>query len=262
MKECISIINQKGGVGKSTTVNAIGAGLYRSGYKVLYVDLDPQGNLSYCMKATGSENTSADILTGRSPIKDCIVHTDQGDLVPSSPMLTSADIILQQNKDRKEKILQGALKPIEREYDYVIIDTPPALGFLTLNALTASTSALIPAQADIFSLQGIGQLSQTIDAVKKVSNRDLVIKGILITRYNGRTILTRDLTELLEDTAEMLGTKVFNTKIRECTALKESQAVQQDIFTYSPKCNGAVDYQQLIDEITGENENDKFSEKI
>lgn len=247
MKECIAIINQKGGVGKSTTSNALGAGLSLKGYKVLYVDLDAQGNLSYSMGATNRALTSLEMLTGTATAKEALVQTPQGDLIPASPALASADAII--TDTGKEYRLREALEPVKGEYDYIILDTPPALGVLTVNALTACDSVIIPAQADIYSLQGIGQLSQTIETVKKYCNPALTIKGILATRYSPRTVLAKDMTQLLEDTAKELKTKLYSSKIRECTALKEAQATQQDIYSYAPRSNAVADYTAFVEEV-------------
>ena len=244
-----SISNQKGGVGKSTTANALGAGLARKGFKVLYVDLDAQGNLSHSMRATNRAITSLEVLTGTATAAEAIVETLQGDIIPASPALASADAIL--TDTGKEYRLKEALAPISDKYDYCILDTPPALGTLTVNALTACNGVLITTQADIYSLQGIGQLARTIQTVQKYCNSDLSIIGIAITRYSSRAVLTRDMTELLEDTAKQLHTTVYTTKIRECIALKEAQARQQDIFTYSPSSNAAKDYEGLLTEILG-----------
>jgi chromosome partitioning protein len=168
-------------------------------------------------------------------------------LRPASPALASADALI--TTTGKEYRLREALEPLKKSYDYIILDTPPALGILTVNALTACNSVVIPAQADTFSLQGIGQLSQTIQTVKKYCNPSLSIKGIVITRYSSRAVLTRDMTELLDDTARQLNTKLYKTKIRECIAIKEAQASQQDIYSYSPKSNATADYKQLVEEI-------------
>lgn len=247
MKECIAVINQKGGVGKSTTSNAIGAGLAHKGFKVLSVDLDAQGNLSYSLNANNKPLTSLEVLTGTATAKEAIIHTSQGDLIPASPALASADTII--TETGKEYRLKEALEPLKADYDYIIIDTPPALGTLTINALTACDSVIIPAQADIYSLQGIGQLHQTIQTVQKYCNKDLSIKGIVITRYSPRAVLTRDMAELLEDTARQLNTRLFASRIRECIAIKEAQASQTDIYTYSPKSNASIDYGALVEEI-------------
>lgn len=250
MKECIAVINQKGGVGKSTTSNAIGAGLFQRGYKVLFIDLDAQGNLSYSMKCENKPLSSLEVLTGTATAKEATLTTPQGDIIPASPALASADTII--TDTGREYRLKEALEPLKEVYDYIIIDTPPALGTLTINALTACDSVIIPAQADIYSLQGIGQLSQTIQTVKRYCNKGLTIKGIVITRYSPRAVLTRDMTDLLEDTAKQLNTKVFTSRIRECIALKEAQASQTDIFTYNPRSNAGIDYKALLEEMIGE----------
>ena len=247
MGECIAISNQKGGVGKSTTCSAVGAGLFHKGFKVLYVDMDAQGNLSYSMKANNKAISSLEVLTGTATAEEAIVKTSQGDLIPAAPALGSADTLLKDTG--REYKLKEALEPIRRNYDYIFLDCPPALNVLTVNSLTACNSVLIPAQAEVYSLQGIGQLAQTIQTVKKYCNKDLIIRGIVATRYNARAVITKDMTELMEDTAKQLHTKLYKTKIRECIQLKEAQATQVDIFTYSPKSNAAADYNALIAEI-------------
>ena len=244
---CYAIINQKGGVGKSTTALAIGSGLKRQGSKVLFIDLDAQGNLSYTMGANTQGYNALGILQRPETTAEEIQHTTQGDIVASSPALAGADTVL--SDVGKEYKLKEALATVSGLYDYCIIDTPPALSILTINALTACNGAIIPAQADIYSLQGIGQLNNTIQTIKKYCNPDLSIKGIILTRYNARSVLSKEVTELIEQTASELNTKVFNTKIRECTALKEAQAMKQDIFTYAPKSNASADYTDIIKEL-------------
>lgn len=246
MKDIIAIINQKGGVGKSTTANALGAGLFFKGYKVLYIDLDAQCNLTYSLNTLNKSLTSLELLTETATALEATISTPQGDIIPASENLAGADTLI--TETGKEYRLKEAIEPLKKKYDYIIIDTPPALGVLTINALTACKSVIIPTQADIYSLQGIGQLSRTIDTVRKYCNKDITVKGILATRYTARTNLTKDMTTLLEDTAKQLNTKLFTTKIRECTALKEAQATQQDIYTYSPKSNASEDYRALIEE--------------
>ena len=135
------------------------------------------------------------------------------------------------------------------EYDFIIIDAPPSLSILTINAITAADSLIITAQADIYSLQGIGQLYSTIRAIQRTTNKGLKIAGILLTRYNGRAILTRDLTDIAEQTASQLNTKIFNAKIREGIAVKEAQASGQSVLTYSPRSNPARDYSDFIEEL-------------
>lgn len=247
MKEIIAVINQKGGVGKSTTAQAIGQGLLLKGYKVLFVDLDAQGNLSYSLGAEQNALTVLEVLTGKAKAKDVIVHLPQGDILPSNIQLSGADLTL--TEMGKEYRLKEALEPLIKDYDYIIIDTPPALGILTINALTASTGVIIPAQADIYSLQGIGQLSTTFEAVKKYCNADLKLKGIVLTRYNKRAVLSRDVADLIQQTAQALNTKLYKTQIRETIAIKEAQIQKQSIFTYAPRSNAAIDYLELINEV-------------
>jgi chromosome partitioning protein len=246
MKETISIINQKGGVGKSTTAHALGAGLAAKKFRVLFVDLDAQGNLSYSLALNNESPTSCEVLRGETPISEAIQSTPVGDAVAASPALSGMDMTLTQTG--KEYRLKEALEGVRDHYDYIIVDTPPALGVLTINALTACTGVVIPAQADIFSLQGIGQLSTTIETVKKYCNPALVIKGILLTRFNPRSIISRDIAEMTADTAKQLNTRVYKTTIRESVAIREAQAEKQDIFRYAPNSNPAADYRAFVKE--------------
>ena len=251
MSKAIAVINQKGGVGKSTTALAIGAGLSLKGYSVLFIDLDAQGNLSYTLGADTKGYNAMGVLERPETAKEEIQHTPQGDIIASSPKLAGADKLLEETG--KEYRLKEALDSLQGAYDYIIVDTPPALGILTINALTACTGAIIPAQADIYSLQGIGQLNSTIETVKKYCNPSLSIMGIVITRFNGRSIIRREVAEMLEHTADQLHTKLFSSKIRECTALVEAQATKQNIYSYAPRSNATADYKALVDEsIKGE----------
>jgi len=250
MKEIISIVNRKGGVGKTATAHAVGAGFTRRGYKTLFIDLDSQCNLTFDVGAKLSPLTALEVLTGTATAEEAIQHTDQGDIITGSPSLAGADTII--TGTGREYRLTEALKPLTRKYDYVIVDTPPALGILTINALTASHSVIVPVQADIHSLQGIGLLNDIIEPVKTYTNKRLKVRGILITRYNGRSILSRDMKENLEGVARSLHTKVFNTPIRECVAIKEAQAKQRDIYTYAPRSNAVADYNALLDELEKE----------
>jgi len=247
MKEAISVINQKGGIGKTTSALAIGAGLRLKGYRVLFIDLDPQGNLSYCLKAEPKNPTALEVLTHKAMLDNAIQTTPEADLLASSPALTGADFFI--TGAGKEYMLKVALNPVKGKYDYIIIDTPPALGILTINAMTASQGIIIPAQADIFSLQGIAKLYDTIKAVKLHTNPELKIKGILLTRHNSRTILSRDLAEIISATAKQLNTRLYKTTIRECIAIKEAQINQQDIFSYAPRSNASKDYKAFIEEM-------------
>lgn len=244
--EIVAIINRKGGVGKTATAQALGAGLKAKGKKVLFIDLDSQANLTYGVGATSKQIDIMEVLTGEEEISDAVQHTKQGDIIAGSEALAAADKTIVDTG--KEYRLKEALNEISKDYDYIIIDTPAQLGTLTINALTAAHSVIIPVQAEVFSLQGIGQLNKTIEAVKKYCNKDLFIKGILTTRYNGRAVISKDMQANLKAIAEQLNTKVYKTPIRECTAIKEAQASQMDIFSYAPKCNASLDYLSFVEE--------------
>lgn len=248
--KCISVTNQKGGVGKSTTAGALAAGLSLKGYSVLSIDLDAQSNLSYTAGAKTDGATALGVLTGEISIEDAIQHTQSGDIIPASKALAGADAFIADTG--KEYRLREALEPIRGRYDYIIIDTPPALGILTINALTACDSVIIPAQADIYSLQGVEQLAETMKPVKKYCNPALTIEGILLTRYSPRSILSKEVAELAEQLAAKLGTKLFKTTIREAISVKEAQISQQSLYSYAPKAKVTGDYTNFIEELIGE----------
>lgn len=242
--EIVAIVNRKGGVGKTATAQALGAGLIRKGCSVLYIDLDSQTNLTYGLGADAAGLSSMDVLTGEATAQEAIQHTPQGDVIAGAEALAGADAAI--DGTGKEYRLKEALDGLQ--YDYCIVDTPAQLGTLTVNALTAADSVVIPVQAEVYSLQGIGQLSKAIEAVKKYCNRNLYIRGILITRYNGRAIISRDMQSNLEEAAQQLKTRLYSTPIRECVSIKEAQAQQQDIYSYAPRSNAAKDYTAFINE--------------
>lgn len=244
--QIITLSNQKGGSGKTTTAHALGAGLQTRGYKVLFVDLDAQGNLSYALGVDSRALTSLEMLTGTATAEEATLSTAGGYIIPASPALAGAESLI--TDTGREYRLKEALEPIRNEYDYIIIDTSPALSILTVNAFTASDKLIIPTGADTFSLQGIVGINQSITAVKKYCNPALRIDGILLTRYSSRAVLSRDLATLADQIAGMLDTKVYHSTIRENISIKEAQATRVDIFTYAPKSNGATDYNAFIDE--------------
>lgn len=241
----VAIINQKGGVGKSTTAQALAAGLSLKGYKPLLVDLDPQCNTSFTAAAASSP-TITGLLLGEVSAAAAIQHTALGDIIAASKALSGADTMI--TGTGREYRLREALEPLQAVYDFIVIDTPPALGILTVNALVAADTVVIPAQADIYSLQGIAALSETLQPVKKYCNAGLQIAGILLTRFSPRAVLSRDIAEQAEQAAGQLQTKVFKATIREAIAVKEAQINQQSIFAYSPKSRVADDYKRFTEE--------------
>lgn len=246
-----TVVNQKGGVGKSTTALTLGAGLALKGHAVLMVDLDAQGNLTHSAGASETDGSTAlEVLTGEVTAREAIQHTPCGDVIPSSRSLAGMDAVL--TETGKEYRLREALEPLCGEYNFIIIDTPPALGILTINALAACTSVIIPAQADVYSLQGIERLAETIQLVRRYCNPALNIEGILLTRYSPRSVLGREIAEMAGQLAEKLGTKLFKVTIREAIAIKESQISQQSIFAYAPKSNVTADCSAFIEELLGE----------
>lgn len=217
---------------------------------MLYVDLDAQGNLSHTLGANTRGYNAMRTLQRPETSKAEIQHTAEGDIIASSPILAGADAAI--TETGKEYKLKEALESLSVDYNYCIVDTPPALGILTVNALTACNGTIIPAQADIYSLQGISQLNNTLQTVKKYCNPALFIMGIVLTRYNARSIIRREIAEMLENTAKQLNTKLYSSKIRECTAIVEAQAIKKNIFSYAPRSNAASDYKDLVDEILRE----------
>lgn len=246
----MSIINQKGGVGKTTTAEALARGLAElHNKKVLCVDMDAQGNISYSLQAreTGIANVW-DVLREPHKIETALQEVAPNiTLIASTPLLANADMELTGN-GRQAK-LKEALQRVADSYDYIIIDTPPALGILTVNALVASSQCVITSQADIFSMRGISMLYTTITTIKQYINPALQIAGILLTRFNPRTSLSKAVLEQMNLSAQSIGTKLFNTFIRECNAIKEAQATRESIFSYAPKSNASYDYQQFIWEV-------------
>ncbi|MDF2948246.1 MAG: ParA family protein [Sedimentibacter sp.] len=248
MAKVISVSNQKGGVGKTTTTGAVAAGFKLKGYRVLCVDLDPQSNLSF---SSGAETedcpTIYEILRGEAKTSFSIQKMTSFDIVSSNILLSGIELEFTQTG--REYLLKEALNTVKDKYDYIFIDTPPALSILTVNAFTASDYIIIPMNADIFSLQGIAQLSETIDRVRKYCNSNLKVEGIVLTKFNKRTVLSREIKGTAELIAEKLNTSIFDSTIRSSVAIMEAQTNQQDIYNYSPKNAASQDYMDLVEEL-------------
>lgn len=244
----ISVANQKGGTAKTSTAHALVTGAAYKGKRSLAIDFDPQGNLSFIMGADANRAGAYELMKQQVKAAQIVQYTSQGDIIPASLNLAAADTEFS-GKPGRDFFLQAALEPLQDDYDVVVIDTPPTLGTLLVNALTASDEVIIPMNADILSLQGLYQLAETINQVKSFCNKGLKVTGILLTRYSGRTVLARDIKETIEAKCAELGIPLLNTVIRDGVAVREAQTTQESLFAYAPNSNPAKDYLQLFDEI-------------
>jgi chromosome partitioning protein len=248
MPECRIVVfaNQKGGVGKTSATHAFATGLVAKGFAVLAVDLDPQSNLSFILGTDYDAPTIYDLMKGALDAEKCVQRTAQCDLIGGSLMLSGAD--LEFNDTGREYIVAEAIEPLKERYDFIVMDSPPQLGVLTINALTAAHDVIIPMGADTFSLQGLAQLNATIAKVRKRCNPGLNIAGLLMARYNGRTVLGRELREEIAARAEMLGSRLYDTIIRDSVSVKEAQTMRESLFAAAPKAGATTDYMDFIEE--------------
>lgn len=242
----IAVCNQKGGQAKSTTAQAIATGATQIGRKSLAIDLDPQGNLTFSMGGNGADVGVYEFMIGQTTPGQTIQHTRQGDIITASKSLALADTNL--TGKNRSIALATALKPIKNKYDVITIDCPPTLNILLINALMAADTVIIPITADMYALQGLYLLKESIQAAQKV-NTGLKIGGVLFTKHNTRTVLARELTEVIKGKCAELNIPVYNTVIREGVAIREAQTQRQSIFDYAPKSKQAKDYKQFIEEI-------------
>jgi chromosome partitioning protein len=240
----IAISNHKGGVGKTTSAINIGAGLALKGKKVLLIDMDPQANMSQSLGVHEPEKGIYEALKGTDTLEIMKIRKNLA-LVPATAGLGGAELELAAEAGR-EFILKELLDAQRENYDFILIDCPPSLGLLAINAFTASDEIFIPMQAQYLALQGIGKLLGLVDKIKKRLNPKLEITGIFITQFDRRKVLNRYVMDTLES---HFGSKVFKTRIRNNVALAEAPNEGCDIFTYQPSSNGAFDYQQLVKEI-------------
>ncbi len=248
MAKIIAIANQKGGVGKTTTALSLIGALHLKRYKVLGVDLDPQGSLGFSAGLDiENSDTIYEVFKGKKKIDDVIVETEIGDFLPSNILLSMAE--LEFNMPAREFLLRDKLVKIADDYDYIIIDTPPALNILTVNAYVAAQGLIIPMAPEILSLLGITQLRETVKTVQRYYNSELEVMGILLNRYNPRLLLNREMEELSQSVAQKLETKVFRNKIHASVAVAEAPAHAESVLTYSPGSKSAQDFMALLDEM-------------
>ena len=248
MGKIIAVTNQKGGVGKTTTAINLSACLAARGKRVLLVDLDPQGNATSGVgKANADSNTVYDVLIGEAEAKDAILETGYGtlDLMPTAIELAGAEIELVGMEDR-ELLLKNALNTICDRYDYIMIDCPPSLSLLTINALSAADSVLIPIQCEYYALEGLGALMNTVKLMRRKLNPDLGIAGILLTMFDSRTNLC---AQVVHEVRAHFPNEVFETMIPRNVRLSEAPSYGQPIHVYDGRCIGAKAYGELAKEL-------------
>ena len=249
MSKIMSIVNQKGGVGKTTTAVNLAAGLGRQGKQVLLIDIDPQGNSTsgYGLNKRAIARSSYDVLTRGAALADVAVETPFAGvrLVPANMDLAGAEIEMI-DLDRRESVLKTALAAVRGAYDYILLDCPPSLGLITLNALTASDTVLVPIQCEYYALEGLSQLMATVRLIKQKYNNGLDLEGVLLTMYDGRLNLTQ---QVVEEVKRYFPRKVFATVIPRTVRLSEAPSFGQPIQYFDKNNKGAKAYDDLAAEI-------------
>jgi chromosome partitioning protein len=242
----IAFANQKGGVAKTTTTLNLGVAFAEQGMRVLLVDLDPQGNLtmSQGLNPDSIERSMFDVLVHRVPIEE-VIHSQEVDLAVSSIDLAGAELALSSMIGR-ERALEKALAPVKENYNYILIDTPPSLGLLTINALVAANGVIVPVQCEYLSLRGLVQLENTLSMIRENLNPDVGIDGILATMYDSRTLHSREALEILE---ENFGDLVFKTRIRKTIRYAEAPVRGSSVLKYDPTGPAAQAYRELAKEV-------------
>ncbi|GHT93120.1 hypothetical protein FACS1894122_07880 [Alphaproteobacteria bacterium] len=246
MGRIVALVNQKGGVGKTTSTINIGASLAQKGRKVLLIDLDPQASLTVALGAKGRTPTIYEIMLNESKIEAAIVEHNQYHIIPSGINLSGIEIELSSVAGR-ECILKEAMESVQDKYDYILIDCPPSLSLLTLNALVFANEVFVALQTEFLAMEGMTQLLKTVDLVHKRLNQALQITGIIATQYDSRKGLHK---EVLNTIKEHFGDKLFHPPIRNTIALAEASSFGLDIFEYKPNSNGALDYSELVANVT------------
>ena len=240
----ISLVLQKGGVGKSTTSQALASTLGFKHKKVLLIDLDPQTNITYSSGVDNPKRTITDVLGEDCKADEAVIECKYYDLLAADSYLTNVEIT-----KVDPTLLKNVIAPLKSKYDFIIIDTPPALGNLSVNALVASDYVIIPTEPRPFALQGLGRLHSTIESVRNGYNSNLKVLGILLIKYHNRTVLNRDLKDMIEDYAKLMNTIVFNATIREGIAVAEAQTVRQPLIDYAKNSNPNIDYKGFTSEV-------------
>lgn len=249
MGRIIAIANQKGGVGKTTTSINLSACIAAKGKKVLVIDIDPQGNTTsgYGIEKNDLDNTIYELILGDCSVEDCILKNviPNVSILPSNVNLAAAEIELI-GVERKEYILRNEIDWVKDRYDYIIIDCPPSLSLLTVNAMTTADSVLVPIQCEYYALEGLSQLIHTVNLVKERLNPDLEMEGVVFTMYDSRTNLS---AQVVDNVKSHLKQKVYDTLIPRNIRLAEAPSYGQPINLYDPKSTGAESYMALADEV-------------
>lgn len=247
----IVVANQKGGIGKTTTAVAVASVLNSRGYKTLLIDADQQGNSTdtYRAQIEGVATLYDVLMDDHIPLNEAVQHLENGDIVASDPLLREGDAKLSTDAEGEYRMI-NAIENLQG-YDYVIIDTAPAVNMILRNCLIAANEVIIPVTADRYGLQGLSQLAETIAAIKKRQNKELRIAGLLLVKFNSRTNLSKEIKDSLNDIAAAMGTKLFDTTIRESTKAKEAQALRTTLIKYAPNSTTSEDYNDFVDELIG-----------
>ncbi len=240
----ISIALQKGGVGKSTTAQALASTLGFKHKKTLLIDMDSQGNVTYSSGVDTPEKTITDVLGGECKPDEALIHCKYYDILAADQYLTNVEMA-----EVEPTLLKNSIESIKSRYDFIVIDTPPALGNLSVNSLVASDYVIIPSEPRPFSLQGLGALHNTIKTVQNNLNPSLKILGILLIKYSNRTVLNRDIKDMINDYAKQMGTALFDTSIREGIAVAEAQTVREPLIDYAKNSKPNIDYKAFTTEV-------------
>lgn len=254
MANVICVANQKGGIGKTTTAVSIAPILDSLGKKTLLIDADMQCN-STDVYGASTENTATlyDLVIEKNvSAEEAIQHTDYGDIIAADRLLVNAEVELQKDVIGGINRIKNAIEPIMSIYDYIVIDTNPTVNRLLFNCLVAADEIIIPVTADRFGLMGLSQIFETITSVKAGPNPKLTIAGLLLIKFKKQLNLEKDVRDSLKKCAESLNTKVFDTSIRECVKVRESQSLQVPLNKYAPKSSSAQDYRSFVKELIGE----------